>query len=60
MVSLQMTSNFEPNKPMSMDDLRIVQRAMKEDLSTIIDWDKSPEAMHIHPTPTPYHHKGFD
>lgn len=43
-----------------MDDLRIVQRAMKEDLSTIIDWDKSPEAMHIHPTPTPYHHKGFD
>lgn len=45
---------------MSKDDLRIVHQAMKEDLSKVIDWDKSAEAMHIYPTPTPYHHRGFD
>lgn len=54
-ICLQMDSLFKRGYLMKKDDLDYVYKAMRMDLSEVIDWDKSPELQH-YPDPVPYHY----
>ena len=61
MKSLDEHNRGEKNgKNMSSLDLRLVKKCMAMDLSKVINWDKSGQAMQIFGSSIPYHFEGFN
>ena len=50
-LSIRITNSFQQKEPMGLDDLKVVHKAMQDDLSNIIDWNQS---TNLYPTSTPF------
>lgn len=55
-ICFRMTSLFKNDEIMNTDTLNIVHKAMKMDLTKVVDWNKHPDLQH-YPDPIPFKHR---